>query len=378
MSTLEHALKAKERLSRRLLGKPGIVGIGVSTIKQKAGININMGSWGVVVYVEKKLPPEQVPSDLLVPRSLSIEGVEVWTDVIESGRITSLQCGCNQSKCRPLEAGVSICDCELTACTYTGAFRDRSTGKVYLLTNAHCTKASATCNPSDLVNRPMAQPSPYDGGVCPGDVVGYVVRASNIFQNGKTDTALIDPAPGIDYINILHAAGIAFSGRYRTPSPGETVYKSGRSTFVSSGVVQSVHTDVRLNYRCLVRTVYDTIVTQPILQPGDSGSPVLSQNGDFVGQGFAGSQFVSLLIDPNNIVAEFNVEPIPAQQPSPTPSPSPSPASSYLLEDQRYVLVSPAPSPTPSPTPTPVPDWLLALIIAFIIIVILVLLILYY
>jgi hypothetical protein len=36
MSTLEHALKAKEELSRRLLGKPGIVGIGVSTIKQKA------------------------------------------------------------------------------------------------------------------------------------------------------------------------------------------------------------------------------------------------------------------------------------------------------------------------------------------------------
>jgi len=213
-------------------------------------------------------------------------------------------CTCNRSKCRPVESGVSMCDCELTACTATGWFVDGE-GNFWLVTNAHCTKAVKTCNPADLTNRPVCQPSPMDGGVN-GDRVGVVVKASDIFKSGYTDTALIRPDV-VDPTPVVHGVG-AVKG-WRMPQVGETVVKSGRTTGVTECQVLGVHGVVLVNYGCRLRLVKDVIIATACSEPGDSGSPVLSKDGYFVGQLFAGSPSMTIFISPERIVQEFGVEP---------------------------------------------------------------------
>jgi len=347
VSVPEHVLRAKEILSKLLLTpegyKEGIWGVGITTVKYVAGQPQAMPEPGIVVFVRKKLPEDMVKPAFLVPKAIAVQDggqpKYVWTDVIEADPPMALvlfdkwaerygltpiaiiepvqECGCNTSRCRPVEAGLSVCDCELTACTATGLFRDPA-GNTYLLTNAHCTKYTASCNKDDLINRPMSQPGPYDGGKCPDDVIGTVVKASDLTQDGATDTALIKLNQGVEVVNKLHGTQFSFNGKYREPNVGEVVYKSGRTSGANSATVQALHVDVQVDYRCSIRTVKDTIVTTAFLQPGDSGSPVVTSDGTFVGQGFAGSSSVSVLISPLNIVKEFGVEPVgTGQQPPP-------------------------------------------------------------
>jgi len=331
--SLEDVLRARDMLSRALLGDEGrrfgVWGVGVSRVKYVGGRAVEMPGYGVVVFVRKKLPADQVPPNLLVPRAVNVGGRDIWTDVVEgpmpsilafdlwiarygykprAGAAMAGECTCNTSRCRPIEPGLSVADCEATACTSTGAFTDGS--KIYWLTNAHCFKAIRTCREEDLIYRPVSQPGPYDGGRCPEDVIGTSVRASNIFKEGYTDTALIDIG-NTPYTSTLHGTAISFNGKYRTPDTGEDMIKSGRTTGVRIGKVVSIHTDVYVDYGCVHRLVRDTIVTQPILEPGDSGSPAVLRDGTFAGQGFAGSPFASIFIDPQNIYREFGVTPVP-------------------------------------------------------------------
>lgn len=248
-------------------------------------------------------------------------------------------CSCHRSRCRPLQAGTSICDCELTACSSTGPFVD-SAGQLYWVTNAHCTKATATCNRGDLLNRPMTQPAPYDGGRCPNDEIGKTVKASDIFRDGYTDTALIPIDPSMAD-TLIHGTNIRLNGKFREPQVGETVIKSGRTTGVQKGTVLSVRTTVRVDYGCLIRTVYNTIVTTKILEPGDSGSVVVTQDGTFVGQGFAGSPSVSVLVSPEEIYREFGIVPW-SGEPQPTPTPTPPPRKPTPTEIKVKLVVKSA------------------------------------
>jgi hypothetical protein len=329
---VEEALQAKELLSKVLLSdegkRLGVWGVGVTKIKFVAGQARVMDDYGVVVYVREKLSVDRVPPHLLVPRVVNVGGKPVWTDIVQGPEPSILmmdlwsrkygytplqkveamqECSCHRSRCRPVSPGLSVADCETTACTSTGPFTDGS--KIYWVTNAHCLKGIKTCNPNDMDNRPVSQPGPYDGGKCPDDVIGVAVKASDLFSDGYTDTALIEMQSSIGYTAALHATSIAFNGSYRLPNVGEKITKSGRSTGVKTGDVISIRTDVNVDYGCRYRTVKDTIVTTPILEPGDSGSPGVAEDGTFLGQGFAGSLFMSVFINPENIYREFGVKP---------------------------------------------------------------------
>ncbi|MBP1448839.1 MAG: hypothetical protein JZD41_02315 [Thermoproteus sp.] len=320
--------------------KYDIYGVGITTLKHydHKGLIELRDDWGIVFYVDKKR------NDGVIPKEIQYGGKRFWTDVIEvPGGFSTLplitrsngnkvgsacarsaseptpvvwvpeqECACHRSRCRPVRPGLSICDCELTACSFTGIFQDAS-GKIYFVTNAHCTKYIRTCNKGDLCcGRPFSQPGPYDGGNCNNDFVGKNVKASDITQPGSTDTTLIEPAPGVTFDMTIHGAGIKLQGgKYRVPNPGEQIMKSGRTTGVTSGTVKSIHTDVDVDYGCLVRRVTDTIITTNMGAPGDSGSVGFDQNGVWVGQLFAGSYFETVFISPENIFKEFGILPYP-------------------------------------------------------------------
>lgn len=304
---IETAKKARDIIWATYGKDSNIVGVGITTIKRKGGIDIDMKEWGVVLFVMKKLRAYELRPDQLIPPYIEVDGKRVWTDVIESRRVEAHTCLCNTSRCRPLEAGVSGSSPEVGGCTITGGFIDRTTNTTYILTNAHCTTYSATCKKEDLVEREIIQPSPIDGGRYPDDTIGVVKKASDLTTDGYTDTALILPYQNILITNILHGTSIYMSGTYREPLPGEEVVKSGRTTYVTRGRVIAIGVTIKVDYRCTTRTVYDCIVTTPMSQPGDSGSPTVTEKGEFVGQLFAGSDQITALINPKHIAQEFNI-----------------------------------------------------------------------
>jgi hypothetical protein len=171
-----------------------------------------------------------------------------------------------------------------------------------------------------------------DGGII-GDEIGKVYKATpNFWQpvDTTTDTVAIKLNQGIQVSNYICGSREYFghevylNGKYRTPDVGETICHSGRTTGIQCGAVQAIHASILVNYNCFTRTVNDVIITTPILQPGDSGSVGFSEDGTFLGQGFAGSDELSAFIDPNEIANVLHLVPY-GGQPTPTPSPSPSP-----------------------------------------------------
>lgn len=315
---IETAKKARDIIWATYGRDSNIVGVGVTTIKRRGGIDIDMKEWGVVVFVEKKLRAYELRPDQLVPPYIEVDGKRIWTDVIESKKVEAQACLCNKSKCRPLEAGVSGASPGVGGCTITGGFIDMTTNTTYILTNAHCTTYSITCKKEDLINTPFIQPSPIDGGKHPDDEIGVVKKASDLTQDGYTDTALVEPHEDIKINNILHGTSIYLTGTYREPLPGEEVVKSGRSTYVTKGKVIAIGVSIKVDYKCLTRTVYDTITTTPMGQPGDSGSPTTTKQGELIGQLFAGSDTITAHINPKHITQEFNLSITPYTPKCPT------------------------------------------------------------
>ncbi len=300
--------------------------------------------------------------------ALTVDGVNVEVKVINSKQpsikpffrpvesVESLP-PCFKSVDRPLMPGASVCDCEATACSSTGPFIDMDTGEVVWVTAAHCSKFIETCSGDgdSVLNRPFSQPSPFDGGSCPSDVIGYSYKATPNFwdpntQNATTDTIAIKLNPGITVTNYVcgsrEALGkdVYLNGNYRVPRINDVICHAGRTTGVKCGVVTAINVTALVNYGCFSRVLENLIASSPILQPGDSGSVAFDPNtGDFLGEGFAGSDNVSLFINPYEIVKVLHLVPWAPPSPSPSPSPTPTP--------------TPTPSPTPSPSPSPSLGW---------------------
>ena len=75
----EHAKEVKQRHAKSLMALERVVGVGVS---KKPDQIPDQARWVIVVYVNKKIPPDQIDPNNLVPRQ--IEGVP--TDVVEAGQ----------------------------------------------------------------------------------------------------------------------------------------------------------------------------------------------------------------------------------------------------------------------------------------------------
>ena len=363
----EHVLKVKEMLEKSLgFDDPNKA---IETGYWGVGIGMDGNEPVIVVYYDESIKKRDV--QLLgayeyggkvvrvkvikakIPSALPYYRPSIWRRIKQKLRrfFGPKQTSCFTSKVRPLEAGTSVCDCALTACSSTGPFIDLDTGQVAWVTAAHCTKWIATCQDgSNVIGRPFCQPGPYDGGTYPSDWIGNSYKATpNFWQSVpiSTDTIAIKLNEGVQVSTYIcgtkeyFGKPIYLNGKYRTPNPGEQICKSGRTTYVQCGTVQSVHTTVIVNYNCFIRNVNDVIITTPILQPGDSGSVGFATDGTFLGLGFAGSDELSAFIDPNEIANTLHLVPYGGAPPSPTPTPTPTP--------------SPSPTPTPTPTPTPPP-----------------------
>lgn len=243
-----------EHDSDRLMAKKNVVAV--------AG-----GDEQVLVFVEKKEPLSALSEEDVVEPEL--EGVS--TDVIEVGRIEP-----------KLRSGSSIGLRNGGTGTLGGLVEDEN-GQRYALTNNH---VAADSNRA-LALTPVHHPGPADGL---GYAIGKLARFEPIYfdRANLVDAALVALEPDVQVDPTPHA-------NTTTARVGWRVQKTGRTSGRTEGQVLGRNATVDVDFGTQgVARFRGQIITDYMLDPGDSGSVLMSTSGHPVALGFAGSDSISL------------------------------------------------------------------------------------
>ncbi|MFC4334309.1 chymotrypsin family serine protease [Salininema proteolyticum] len=277
----EQALRVKEAQKDRLLGFSGVGAVDVG-YRWRAG-RLRTDEVCVRVWVEAKGDP--IPAGEFVPGDL--DGVA--TDVVE--RRLELK-GPDTVRWNALVGGVSVGPCRdvgggPVAGTLGAVVVDSACGDLVGLTNWHVAVADDAGGEGDR----MVQPSRLDGGSCPDDEVGALVRSR---LDERVDAAVVS-LTGREITR--HVRGIGVLCGVAVPELGMEVRKSGRTTDTTTGMVDGLEASVRVDYgpgfgvRQLEGQISLTGTDgRPFGQGGDSGSVVVTGDGRAVGLYFAGDR----------------------------------------------------------------------------------------
>ncbi len=246
--------RAASRNTERMMYKKNVVGV--------AG-----GEDRVLVLVTQKEPLSALSVEDVVDRE--VEGVR--TDVVEVGQITP-----------KLGAGDSI-GTNLAGTGTVGGIVVDEMGIRYILTNNH---VAAGSNLVPMLT-PVHSPGPADGL---GSTVGVLSRYEPIYFDcpNFVDAALVRLN---DAVTVEHY----YEPSTTTGRTGWEVWKRGRTTGWGQGEIlaRNATVDVDFGAQGIARFV-GQLVTTHMLDPGDSGSVLLSTSRHPIGLGFAGSETVSL------------------------------------------------------------------------------------
>jgi hypothetical protein len=348
MQTLQRAVKGL-RGWLDPLRFPGVVSVGVG-YKRTAGARVVPEMLCIVVGVERKKPPEEVPPEQLIPREVEFEGQRLPTDVVQVGKIRAQALTTRE---RPCPGGFSCGHESITAGTL-GAWvhRDNDPEGWYILSNNHVLAASNSAS----LGSPILQPGKADGG-------GLVDRiatltefvtihfdekqkgggAAMFWRGAKWLPNRIAQATGCPYrlklerlptiaqqqqANVVDAAvaktvsndavkpeihTIGVPAGFRDLNLDDRVQKTGRTTMHTRGIVDQVSATVQVDYGDAgTATFEDQVVVRPegggdFSAGGDSGSVVLDDERNLGGLLFAGGEGTTILNRMSNVVAALKI-----------------------------------------------------------------------
>lgn len=318
LTTARDVLKSARE---QLLGKANVVATGVG-YKMTAGEKTPTLS--LVCSVREKMAVGRLAAQDIIPDTL--DGVQ--TDVVATGRIRAFQA--RTDRWRPAPGGVSIGHHEITAGTL-GCLVKKG-GQIYILSNNHVLANSNDANPGD----PILQPGPYDGGKFPDDhfanlsdfvpisfqssgggggssgcsIANNVANILNGIAQAMGSNARLQAVTTQASDNLVDAAiaqplnvaevsdEILEIGKIQGTDTGVldmAIQKSGRTTALSSGIIQQVDVTVNVQYGSQIARFTDQLLAGPMSQGGDSGSAVLDENNQLVGLLFAGSDNTTII-----------------------------------------------------------------------------------
>jgi endonuclease G len=180
-----------------------------------------------------------------VPESITVNGVEVPTDVLERRYEPAFQVVPEpvavERKVRidPVVPGVSVGNVHVSAGTIGGIVYDRADGTPYVLSNWHVLHGSNGALGDDVV-----QPGTHDDNRIERNRLGRLVR-SHLGIAGDCAVASIEDRefdPATIELGVVPA-------ELGEPELGDTVVKSGRTTGVTHGIVRRVDTIAKIDYR---------------------------------------------------------------------------------------------------------------------------------
>lgn len=333
---MERIRKVLTKNKKKIMSCDNVVGYGLG-YKIMRGKTTNEPA--IIVLVKKKVPKVELKRTQLIPKTFD----NVMTDVIEVGEVRLL--AQRTDKSRPAQPGMSIGHYKITAGTFGAVVKDEKTGEPLILSNNHVlANATDGYDGRSAIGDPILQPGLYDGGT-DDDVIAYLERympitrdsyesscsiakkiqdISNFFlkfirpdyrltfykerpSHNLIDAALAKPIKpeyiSDDIFELGRIQGVS------DPKIGMTVKKSGRTSGVTSGKIKAI--DVVLKVMLgdsNEATFHEQILTEPIAQPGDSGSIVVDDNMKAVGLLFAGSNQATIINPILNILKLLKVK----------------------------------------------------------------------
>ncbi len=317
-------LSALKKHRFQVLDLPGVRSIGVGF---KFTNRFNTGRMSLVVGVEKKVPRSMLARSGVIPGFLD----SLPTDVVEVGRVIfhgfsvpsifapgGEDAEFRKTRQRPALPGVSIGHYKTSAGTLGAVVKGQFPGGIAILSNNHIL-ANGTDGRDGLasVGDPILQPGPYDGGT-DRDIIArlaaytpYKWVSTKDYNKGKKpepnmmDAALAVPMePGLVDGNIL---GLGPVYGYTEPFPGMPVFKSGRSTGITSSQITAINNTLYIEDGKRAYIFEDQIATGPMSDNGDSGSLIMSPDGRAVGLLFAGSDRITYASPIGRVLSTFNV-----------------------------------------------------------------------
>lgn len=278
--------RAKREISERFLGVPirgklikfpkvandvtaNVVGVGVSN---KTTGRMPQGVPSVTFYVREKLPKSRLTRRLLLPKT--VEGL--LCDVVACGKIVPGNGGLPFQKLDPVTPGAQI-QVGTSPPGTLGAFVRDSDNELCLISNCHVLSK----NLASGVGEQVFQPGRSMVGSRPIATVKTIIPVSPSRKN-SVDVALARLNLGVNQDPVI--PGIGQVNGTREPEEDEYVVKYGQASQFKTSYLESVETDVVVDYGFMSATFARLLVysVPDFAQPGDSGSVVVGEADQMV------------------------------------------------------------------------------------------------
>lgn len=227
-----------------LLKDPNVSSVGI-------GQKIKNGTRGKQVVlqftVKTKAEPEALEAlgTTRIPKSVTVDGTEVPTDVIERSyqahfrMVAEVEKPQRKTRLNPVFPGASVGGVTVTAGTIGCIVFDRADGTPYVLSNWHVLQG-----PDGKLGEEIVQPGRFDDNRIARNHLGTLQR-SHLGPAGDCAVATIDEGRTFD--PTICELGVA-PQELGDPDLGDKVIKSGRTTGVTHGVVRRIHTMAKIDY----------------------------------------------------------------------------------------------------------------------------------
>lgn len=291
--------------------RPWTVGAGVQGvgIGEKVTLGRPTGDLALRVYVDRKRPVGTI--DNPVPPQVDVADVRgVVTDVVAIGPVTAELFG---DRCRPYMPGCGIGHLKVSAGTLGAFVRRPGSGELFALSNAHVLADDGLAALGD----PVLQPASDDGGAHAADTVAHLEDFVP-FEFGDTGFPnLVDAAIARvdgDQVDLaIRLLGHRPAGITRNVRRGMRVHKVGRTTDLTTGIIQDVHFRLSMTYRRSqvdrARVGFrDQVLCTRFTEGGDSGALVLSSSNRAVGLHFAGSPSASVFNRIGHVLDQLDID----------------------------------------------------------------------
>ena len=287
----EYLEVSKEQASSEdsLLKKQNVTGVAVGH-KLKDGKET--GDVSLTVFVESKMDKGLLSDDEKIPPKVG----KYKTDVVESGSIYAGSDITLRNRVRPAEGGYSVGHFRITAGTIATCVKDVNpplgiTSRYYILSNNHVLANSNNA----LINDPILQPGPADGGTNPADVIARLSRFVPLnFAGGNNLVDCAIAEGNFDDLN-REVYWIGYVNGTANPTVGMQLQKTGRTTGHTTQRITAINGTVNVNYGAgRVAKFINQIITPVMGQGGDSGSLMVDMQNRAVGLLFAGSATITI------------------------------------------------------------------------------------
>ncbi|MDQ0955955.1 endonuclease G [Streptomyces phaeochromogenes] len=284
-----------------LLDDPNVtsVGIGRKVTGDRRGKQVVLQ-----FTVESKAEPEELEAlgTALIPQTITVEGTEVPTDVIERSykpqfrTVAEVESPARKTRLDAIEPGVSVGRAggmPPGAGTLGCIVFDKADGSPYVLSNWHVLQGR-----DGELGDEVAQPGPHDDNRIHRNRLG-VLKRSHLGVAGDCAVATIEDR---SFIQEIFELGVV-PKELGEPDLDDKVIKSGRTTGVTHGIVRRIDTIAKINYggQVGVKTIgcfeigpdpANPAADGEISMPGDSGAVWLfKQNNGRTSTVLAGLHF---------------------------------------------------------------------------------------